>query len=115
MEINNYSIEQAGYQRDQLQTQNAGEDLVNLAGQNNDKAMEEAIGGFVSLFLQQMFKSMRSTVPEGGIIDGGYGEEIFTEMLDEEISKAGASQDLFKDLNRSIYNQLNGTGGDIRR
>ncbi|MGM0420227.1 MAG: rod-binding protein [Bacillota bacterium] len=66
-------------------------------------------------FKQQMFKSMRNTIPDGGIIDGGYGEEVFTEMFDEEISKAGASQDLFKDLNRSIYNQLNETRGDMSR
>jgi flagellar protein FlgJ len=38
------------------------------------------------VFVQQLFKAMRETVPHEGKIDGGAGEERFTSMLDEKIS-----------------------------
>ncbi len=74
--------------------------------ENKDEELQEAVNSFVSLFVQQMFGAMRDTVPEGGIIDGGYAEEVFTDMLDEEISEMGAEQSNFKELNQAVYRQL---------
>ena len=59
-----------------------------------------------SIFMNQMFKAMRSTIPEGGLIDGGFAEEVFTDMLDSEISKLGAGQDGFNTIGRLLYQQL---------
>lgn len=38
------------------------------------------------VFVQQLFKAMRETVPHDGAIDGGAGEEMFTSMMDEQIA-----------------------------
>jgi len=38
------------------------------------------------VFVEQLFKAMRETVPDGGVVDGGAGEEIFSSMLDQHIS-----------------------------
>lgn len=38
------------------------------------------------VFVQQLFKAMRETVPDEGIVSGGAGEEVFTGMLDERLS-----------------------------
>jgi Rod binding domain-containing protein len=38
------------------------------------------------LFVQQMFAAMRSTVPEGGALNGGSGEEMFTSMFDQQLA-----------------------------
>ncbi len=74
--------------------------------EGRDEELEEAISEFVSLFLYQMFSTMRDTVPDNELIDGGFAEDVFTEMMDEEISRLGAQQNQFKQLNEAIYRQL---------
>ena len=34
-----------------------------------------------------MLKTMRESVPKDGLLSGGKGEEIYTSMLDEALSK----------------------------
>jgi flagellar protein FlgJ len=40
-----------------------------------------------SMFIQNMFKEMRASIPKGGLTSGGKAEEMFTEMLDAELAK----------------------------
>ena len=112
MEINNAANLQNQYrqisQQNQIDSTELTDDLSKFAAENNDEALKEAINDFMSVFMQQMFKSMRNTVPDGGFISGGYAEDVFTEMMDEEVSKVGTDQGLFKDINRQIYQQLSG-------
>jgi flagellar protein FlgJ len=44
-----------------------------------------------SLFISHLIKEMRATVEKSGFIDGGQAEEIFTSLLDVEISKKMSS------------------------
>lgn len=57
------------------------------------------------VFVQQMYKSMRATVPSGGLTDGGAGEEMFTGLLDEHVA-ADTPQKWKHGLSESIYRQL---------
>ncbi|MEQ9401869.1 MAG: rod-binding protein [Longimicrobiales bacterium] len=41
-------------------------------------------------FYQELFKAMRETVPEGGAVSGGAGQEMFEGMLDQHIADASA-------------------------
>ena len=57
------------------------------------------------VFVLQMLKAMRATVPKGGISDANSGEETFTSMLDEKIAdripaqwKHGLTDALMKQL-----------------
>ncbi|MBV9773553.1 MAG: rod-binding protein [Gemmatimonadetes bacterium] len=43
------------------------------------------------VFVQQLYKAMRDTVPEGGFASGGQGEEMFTGLLDQHLSDATAA------------------------
>ena len=43
------------------------------------------------VFVEQLFKAMRDTIPEGGLVDGGNGEEMFSGMLDQHLSDATAA------------------------
>ena len=43
------------------------------------------------VFVEQLFKAMRDTIPEGGLVDGGSGEEMFSGMLDQHLSDATAA------------------------
>lgn len=71
-----------------------------------DKKLKLLASEFTSILMKQMFKSMRKTVPENKLIDGGFSEEVFTDMFDEELSKTGAEQDGFNSLGRLLYEQL---------
>jgi Rod binding domain-containing protein len=57
------------------------------------------------VFVLQMLKAMRATVPKGGISDASNGEETFTSMLDEKVAdkipaqwKHGLTDALMKQL-----------------
>lgn len=72
------------------------------------KRLMEACEEFESLFTHMLLRSMRRSVPKGGLVDGGHGEEIFQDMLDEKISaetartgQLGLAKTLFDQLTRS--------------
>lgn len=71
-----------------------------------DKKLRSLANEFASIFMNQMFKAMRATIPEGGLIDGGFAEDVFTDMLDSEISKQGVGQDAFNSLGALLYQLL---------
>ena len=78
-----------------------------LSGQRPDEQRLRLLANeFTSILLKQMFKSMRNTVGKGELLDGGYAEEVFTDMLDGEISKLGASGQGFSSLGKLLYDQL---------
>ena len=39
------------------------------------------------VFVEQLFKSMRDTVPTDGLTGGGAGEQMFAGMLDQRVSE----------------------------
>jgi peptidoglycan hydrolase FlgJ len=65
------------------------------------KAAQELEG----LFVQQLLKAMRETVPRDGVVDGGTGEEIFTGLLDQHLStQVGSGWE--RGLGAALYRQL---------
>lgn len=77
---------------------------------------------FESIFLEQMFRSMRSSVQKSGLIDGGNAEEIYTSMLDSEYAKemsaqgnAGLSQMIERQLLQSMGIKSETSGPALRR
>ncbi|NLU42587.1 MAG: flagellar biosynthesis protein FlgJ [Firmicutes bacterium] len=75
---------------------------------NERKRLMEACEEFESLFTHMLLRSMRRSVPKTGLTDGGAGEEIFQDMLDEKISvtsaktgQLGLARVLFEQLTRS--------------
>jgi len=56
-------------------------------------------------FYQEMFKAMRRTVPEGGAMDGGAGEEMFTSLMDQHVSDAAALKS-DRGLGQALYRYL---------
>ena len=43
-------------------------------------------------FYEELFKVMRGTVPEGGALSGGQGEDIFTGLMDQRVAEAAAME-----------------------
>jgi flagellar protein FlgJ len=71
----------------------------------SDSKLQATCREMESLFLTYLLKEMRATVDKSGFISGGKAEEIFTSMLDVELSKRmsdaggiGLSSLLFRQL-----------------
>jgi murein DD-endopeptidase MepM/ murein hydrolase activator NlpD len=68
-----------------------GKDLTRVdqrdCAKEEEKKLREACSEFEALFIYMVMKQMRKTIPQTKLIDGGKGEEIFTSMMDEELSR----------------------------
>jgi peptidoglycan hydrolase FlgJ len=70
------------------------------------------------VFVTELFKAMRETVPEGGALSGGMGEEMFTSMMDQHLApltaegwKGGIGDALYRQLRGAIDGQAKPQGG----
>jgi flagellar protein FlgJ len=75
-----------------------------------DTALRKTARDLEGLFVQQLFKAMRETVPEGeGIVSGGAGEDIFTGLLDQHLA-AETPRQWQSGIAEGLYRQLRGLG-----
>ncbi len=69
--------------------------LEKAKGDNNDEALVKVCRDFESLFINMMFKSMRSASQlddsDDGLVEKSFGRGIFEDMRDEELSKKVAA------------------------
>lgn len=80
-----------------------------------EKKLKKATGDLQGLFVAQLFKAMRDTVPtEDGIVTGGSGEEIFTGLMDEHLAadtpkhwSGGISEALYRQLRHGLVGAAN--------
>ena len=88
------------------QAQRLGEVLPQT---KEEKELLHAAEEFESFFIYMLLKEMRKTVPKTGLIHGGRAEEIWQDMLDEEIGKQiahtpgmglGIAEMLYRQLSR---------------
>jgi flagellar protein FlgJ len=78
---------------------------------DDDAALRQAAVDMNAVFMQQLLKAMRDTVPaEGGIVPRGQGEELFTGLMDERIA-ADTSAQWKRGLGDAIYRALRHRAG----
>jgi peptidoglycan hydrolase FlgJ len=70
------------------------------------------------VFVAELFKAMRETVPEGGVVSGGMGEEMFTSMMDQHLApltaegwQGGIGDALYRQLRGAVEAQAKAEGG----
>lgn len=87
----------------QKQTGAAGK----TGGSESAEDVYKAATDFEALLLQQMFKTMWETVPKGGLITGSREEELYRDMLNEQLAKdiaekqsIGVRDVIARDINR---------------
>ena len=80
-------------------------------GPGRAERLRHATKEFESVFIQEMLKAMRSTVPEGGLVDAGQSEDMFTSLLDEHVARAAAERSE-GGLADALYRQFVGRLGD---
>lgn len=61
------------------------------AGRDPEK-LKEVAQQFEAIFIQQMFKDMRNTIPEGGLVERGNADEVYGQMQDAEVAKVMAER-----------------------
>ncbi len=54
------------------------------ASQRNE--LKKAAREFEAIFIAHMLKVMRETIQESGLMEGGFGKSIYTELFDQEVS-----------------------------
>ena len=69
------------------------------------KKLYHAAEQFEAFFIEKMFKEMKKTIGKKGLIDGGFAEEVFDEMLLTERVGQMAHQGEFG-LAEKIYQQM---------
>jgi peptidoglycan hydrolase FlgJ len=76
-----------------------------------ETAMRKAAGDLQGLFVQQLYKSMRESVPtDGGLVEQSQGEEIFAGLMDERLAAdTGTRWD--RGLGDAIYRALRQKAG----
>ncbi len=68
----------------------AGRSVLDVTGAKNATEKEKLTvlaKEFESILMSQMLKTMRSAIQKNELIKQGPGEEMFTEMLDEELAR----------------------------
>jgi len=77
----------------------------NLTAGTQPQKLKRACSEFEALFLNYLLKSMRASVPEGGLIDQSEESKMFKAMLDEKLAdQISASGGL--GLGEILYQQL---------
>lgn len=106
--VNNIGNQYLMEQKNKAKTTNFENMLKEAENSNDDMKLKEACKEFEAYFIQQLFKEMKSTVNEGGLIPKSQGEEVFEEMLHEQYSKEaskgqgiGIAQMMYKQLGAS--------------
>lgn len=91
---------------------------INSAGPDaQDRRLRQVVKQLEGIFIEQLFKSMRETVPEGGVVDESAGEEVFTGMFDQQLAlevparmNSTLSDALYAQLRRSLPTTSAGGG-----
>lgn len=73
-----------------------------------DQKLRESAKQLEGLFVQQLFKAMRETVPQqDGIVSASAGEDMFTGLLDQHLAAETPSQ-WEGGLAEAVYRQMRG-------
>lgn len=72
---------------------------------HSDKEIKKVCADFEAMFIKRLLETMRKGMLKGGYLDGGFQEEIYTDLFDDQLSKVlsegkgmGIGAQLYKDL-----------------
>ncbi len=73
----------------------------------DDPALAKACRDFEAIFLQSLFKGMRSTAIKGGLFEKGNDQEMFQDLMDMELARSAAAQNMLG-IGRALFRDLQG-------
>ena len=74
-------------------------------GGEDDRKLRDACRNFEALFLHHLLRTMRNSIPEGGLLEVGAGEKVFRDMMDEALAKRISERGGIG-LSRMLYDHL---------
>jgi len=83
----------------------AGRKAVSGGEIDKDSKLFQACQDFEAIFLKQMLNVMRKTVNKGELLNGGFAEDVFEDMLYDEYAKKMAKNSGFG-LSEMLYREL---------
>ena len=83
----------------------------NGAANENERKAKDACKEFEALFINMMLKELRATVNKSGLMDGGKAEELFTSLMDTQMSREMAAQGGIG-LAEMLYRQMIAASGN---
>jgi flagellar protein FlgJ len=87
---------------------------VNAGPQDSPEQILEVARSFESLFINEIMKNMRKTLPQDGLLNSGFANNVFNSMLDQEYSQIASRSGQFG-LANAIARQLGGDPAEIAR
>jgi flagellar protein FlgJ len=72
---------------------------------NNSVELNKTCQEFEAIFIRTLIKSMRATVPDGGLLEKNTDSEVFEEMMDGEIATQTAKRGEFG-IAEALFRQL---------
>lgn len=78
----------------------------NASKEQDDEQLKTACREIEALFIQQMLKQMRATIPKAGLIPESMATNIYQEMLDSEYSKLMSESHNSLGIAKMLYKQL---------
>ncbi|HTY60973.1 MAG TPA: peptidoglycan DD-metalloendopeptidase family protein [Acidobacteriota bacterium] len=83
--------------------------LQGASGSKKKDDLKKVSQEFEAIFIAHLLKVMRETVEDSGLLEGGFGKSIYTEMFDQEVSlnlakkgTLGISNLLYQSLSKAI-------------
>jgi len=80
--------------------------LSKVQNEKDDKKLREACQEMEAVYVNQLLRQMRATVPKSGLMEESAGSAIYKEMLDEEYSKLIAKSPSSLGIAEMLYKQL---------
>ncbi len=107
-----FALQNAAQVKAEQGAMRSAKDGVKSGSALEQKRMEEAATQFEGLLLQQLFKSMWSSVPQEGMLSGSNEEGYYRDMLNEALAKdfsegqgIGIKQVILNELKKSAYSK----------
>ena len=104
--MNPIDIGDLQYRYQAIKTPSAGSPLSSKNAIDKGSDLYKQCQEFEAIFVKMMLKEMKNSVLKTGLIDGGYAEDIFEDMLYDEYAKKMAQTAQFG-LAETIYLQIN--------
>jgi flagellar protein FlgJ len=59
---------------------------VGVTSTPDERRLADVVRQLEGVFVEQLFKAMRETVPTDGLVSGGAGEEMFNGLMDQHLA-----------------------------
>ena len=86
--------------------------IQKMNGESRANELKDASCEFEAVFISYMLKVMRETIQESGLMEGGFGKSIYTEMFDQEIAKSLAQRGMLGISDLLYRNLLDSEAGN---